>query len=492
MSSTSGDFCLNTEVTKVDKHQLLSLENPRYEQCLAKYAHLEGIEMEDQNSKDILPVHLILGASDHAKIKTETAPRVGALGEPIGEKTKLGWTIMSPGKEVDLSPMFVTQTSHVDYDELCKLDVLGLADAPIGDQAEVYSEFKEQLTQDAEGRYETGLPWRGNHHPLPSNEVGSLRRLGTLVRKLRRQGTIKRYNQVIQDQIEAGIVERVSRPVTGSREFYVPRKPVVRESAETTKLRVVYDASASAHSGAPSLNECLNPGPPLQNQLQSVLVRARFHPVAIAGDITQAFLQVRIREEDRDALRFHWLKDLSSQTVETPRFTRALFGLTCSPFLLGGVVQHLLESCREKYPEIVREIEKSLYVHDLISGGPTRAKAERIKSASVEIFAKGTFELHKWHSNVKELESVCSVPVSEEKTYAKEQLGTSRKEGATLLGLQWDKDSDTISVNFHQRALSRQSEGFSVKWPRYTIHWGWFLQSHWVANSCTVISVTPN
>ena len=121
-------------------------------------------------------MHLILGASDYTKIKTETAPRVGALGEPIGEKTKLGWTIMSPGKEVDLSPMFFTQTSHVDYDELCELDVLGLADAPIGDQAEVYSEFKEQLTQDAEGRYATGLPWKGNHPPLPNNEVGSLRR----------------------------------------------------------------------------------------------------------------------------------------------------------------------------------------------------------------------------------------------------------------------------------------------------------------------------
>ena len=184
--------------------------------------------------------------------------------------------------------------------------------------------------------------------------------------------------------------------MTGSREFYIPHKPVVRESAETTKLRVVYDASARAHSGAPSLNECLNPGPPLQNRLWSVLVRARFHSVVIAGDIKRAVLE-------RDALRFHWLKDLNSQTVEALRFTRALFGFTCSPFLLGGVVQHLVESCRDKYPEIVREIEKSLYVDDLISGGPTQAKAGTIKSASVEIFA-GTFELHKWQSNVKELE----------------------------------------------------------------------------------------
>ena len=59
----------------------------------------------------------------------------------------------------------------------------------------------------------------------------------------------------------------------------------------------------------------------------------------------------------------------------------------------------------------VREIEKSLYVDDLISGGPTQAKAETIKLASVEIFAKRTFELHKWHSNMKELEQVCSVTV---------------------------------------------------------------------------------
>ena len=174
VSSTSGDFCLNTEATKVDKNQLLSLENPRYEQCLAKYAHLKGIEMKDKDNKDILPVHLILGASDYAKIKTETAPSVGALGEPIGDKTKLGWTIMSYGKEVDLSPMFFAQTSNIDYDNLCKLDVLGLTDSSTGDQKEVYAEFKEQLTQDAEGWYETGLPWRGNHPPLPSNEVGSL------------------------------------------------------------------------------------------------------------------------------------------------------------------------------------------------------------------------------------------------------------------------------------------------------------------------------
>ena len=464
ISSLKGDFLLETDVTLVNKKQLLSLENPRYQQVLERYGHLKGVKMDDMDTKDFLPVHLILGVCDYTKIKTETAPLIGAANEPIAEKTKFGWTIISPGKEVDLSPMFLTQTSTVDYDNLCRLDVLGLADSAAGDQDEVYSEFKEQLSRDEEGWYETSLPWKGNHPSLPSNEAGSLRRLTGLVKKLRSQDMIERYDQVIQEQIKAGIVERVSGPATGQREFYIPHKAVVRDTAETTKLRVVYDASARAHSGAPSLNECLNPGPPLQNKLWSVLVRSRFHPVAVAGDIKQAFLQVRIKEQDRDALRFHWLKDPSSQTVETLRFTRALFGLTSSPFLLGGVIQHLLESCRQDYPDIVSEIERSLYVDDLISGGPTSEKAKEIKSASQSIFAKGTFELHKWHSNVKELESTVSEPGAvEEETYAKEQLNVPRREGATLLGLPWNKENDTVGVSFPQEKADPSKRGILSK-----------------------------
>ena len=303
ISSLKGDFLLETDVTLVNKRQLLSLENPRYQQVLERYDHLKGVKMDDMDTKEFLPVHLILGVCDYTKIKTETAPLIGATNEPIAEKTKFGWTIISPGKEVDLSPMFLTQTSTADYDNLCRLDVLGLADCATGDQEEVYSEFKEQLRRDEEGWYETSLPWKGNHPPLPSNEAGSLRRLTGLVKKLRSQGTIERYDQVIQDQIKTGIVERVVGPATGQHEFYIPHEAVVRDTAETTKLRVVYDASAQAR--APSLNECLNPGPPLQNKLWSVLVRSPFHPVAVTGDIKQAFLQVRIKEQDRDALRFY-------------------------------------------------------------------------------------------------------------------------------------------------------------------------------------------
>ena len=165
ISSLKRDFTINTEVTKVHKRELLSLENPRYKQCLDKYEHLKGVEMDNLDNKNIMPVNLILRTSDYARIKTETAPRIGALNEPVAEKTKLGWTIISAGKEVDLTLMFMTQTSSLEYETLCRLDVLGIADSASGDQDEVYSEFKEKLKRD-----ETGLLHVEREPPIPPKQ----------------------------------------------------------------------------------------------------------------------------------------------------------------------------------------------------------------------------------------------------------------------------------------------------------------------------------
>ena len=98
------------------------------------------------------------------------------------------------------------------------------------------------------------------------------------------------------------------------------------------------------------------------DKLWKVLVRGRFHPVALAGDIRKAFLQVTIHAQDRDALRFHWLQAKDPQRVRTSRFTRTLFGLGPSPFLLGSVIQQHLNTCRDEHPKCVEEIERELYV----------------------------------------------------------------------------------------------------------------------------------
>ena len=141
-------------------------------------------------------------------MSTTEPQRVGREWNPVASYTKLGWTITSPGKEIDTTSMFLTQTSRVDYEDLCKLDVLGFADSPSGDQSVVYDEFKEQLRRSEEGWYDTGLPWKGNHAPLPNNKDGSLGRLASPVRKLEKNGSIEDYNAMIQEQLIEGIVER--------------------------------------------------------------------------------------------------------------------------------------------------------------------------------------------------------------------------------------------------------------------------------------------
>ena len=55
---------------------------------------------------------------------------------------------------------------------------------------------------------------------------------------------------------------------------YKYHRPVIRESAETIKIRIVYDASAKACQTSTNLNECLETGPPLQNQLWDILMRS--------------------------------------------------------------------------------------------------------------------------------------------------------------------------------------------------------------------------
>ena len=189
--------------------------------------------------------------------------------------------------------------------------------------------------------------------------------------------------------------------------------------------------------------------------------------MALAGDLKQAFLQVRIREEDRDLMRFHWLKDLKTKQVEPLRFTRALFGLSTSPFLLGGVIDQHLRNLQQNFPNEVEEVKRSLHVDDLITGVTTVFE----KKAALAIF-KGRFKLQKWHSKVPsldeppssgkaaeqhsttQLEASHSLATPEEETAGKQpttvlEYHMDVKKGETkLLSAPWNKTVDTIEVAF--------------------------------------------
>ena len=117
----------------------------------------------------------------------------------------------------------------------------------------------------------------------------------------------------------------------------------MRKAAQTTKVRIVYDASAKSSSKNVSLNECLETGTLLQNLIWDILTKSRFRPILLRGDIEKAFLQIRIREFERDVLRFQWVNSLESKNIKILRFTRLVFGLTQSPFILEGTLNKHFE-----------------------------------------------------------------------------------------------------------------------------------------------------
>ena len=132
----------------------MTIDNPNYALLVEKYGHLKSVKVNDNDDRPQFPIHVVLGASKYATIKTTTAQRVGKPGQPVAEQMPLGWTIMSPGSEDVSHPiLLMIQSTSADYEQLCALDVLGLADTQENNQLMVFEKFKEQLEPSPEGWY---------------------------------------------------------------------------------------------------------------------------------------------------------------------------------------------------------------------------------------------------------------------------------------------------------------------------------------------------
>ena len=202
---------------------------------------------------------------------------------------------------------------------------------------------------------------------------------------------MKEYDDIIQEQLRKGIIEVVpADEVPPNTIHYLPHHAVVRQNKSTTKVRVVYDASAKSLS-SPSLNDCLLKGPKFNQLIFDLLVRFRGYRIALTADLEKAFLMVSVEEADRDVLRFIWVDDLSKDPPEfkTFRFTCVVFGVSSSPFLLNATIQFHLERYLETKGQLVRQLLRSTYVDDIISGGQTEEEVLNLHSQSKEIFRAG-------------------------------------------------------------------------------------------------------
>uniref|UniRef100_A0A183CTW1 Reverse transcriptase domain-containing protein n=1 Tax=Globodera pallida TaxID=36090 RepID=A0A183CTW1_GLOPA len=194
------------------------------------------------------------------------------------------------------------------------------------------------------------------------------------------------------------------------------------------------DASARprTHPTAPSLNDCLHTGPLLLKDLTGVLLRFRRMEAVILADIEKAFLQLGVREQDRDATRFLWLTAptetnldaVSREHIIIYRFCRVSFGLTVSPFLLNATLREHLALFDS---EVARRIEENLYVdHILFEAKPGEDIGQLLQEAK-SIFQNASMRLREFFSgNPKDLETLPEDDLAKHQDHTK-VLGISWK-----------------------------------------------------------------
>ena len=468
--SVNGKNRVKIEAYVVDR--ISDVSNEHVEVVKKDYPHLSSVWFSDIcTSQDILEVDILVGIDYLWDIQEDEVIR-GEPGQPVAVKTKLGWVLSGPlrGKNVqglmqsnislviDSTALSKKQKLEEDVHKLWDLETLGIKR---GD--EVYEDLLDRVEFSGE-RYSVSLPWKLGHKPLPSNYANSLCRLKSQMGKLKKNPAIlEACNNIIKEQEEAGIIEKVNSLEKADKIHYLPHQTVIRTEAETTKVRMVFDASSKDKQSGTSLNNCIHVGPPLNPLLFDIMIRFREHKVAIVGDIEKAFLNVEVNPKDRDCLRFLWVSDLNTPepSIDVYRFNRVVFGVNCSPFLLNAVLRYHLSKYAEKDPDFATKMSNSFYVDDLVSGATDVESGLQLYEKARLRMKEGGFNLRKWRTNDLGLESEIerregqktttsdSDLSANDETYAKETLGKEdNKQGKTkVLGTAWDIGTDRFEFD---------------------------------------------
>ena len=323
--------------------------------------------------------------------------------------------------------------------------MLGLTDVT-NTQGLFHEDFTNQLQQLEDGTCSTRLPRKLDHAPLPSNKELTIGRLRSTTRKLEKIQRLEEYHRVMEQQLEQGVLEIEPEISTGEVIHCIPHQPVMRDRAESTKMRIVYGCSAKAASQEPSLYDCLEVGPPLQPMTFDILIRNRLKLLCITGDIQKAFLQIRVDPRDKDALCLLWYGNLDLRTVVQCGFTRVIFGSGPSPYILGVILKKHVRQYADKYPSTTDELLKNTYVDDVQSGGDHKEELFKFKEEATKIMEDGGFHLH----NVPELEEPQTieddvVPSQASLTYPVLEGETGPQE-TKILGVPWNKTKDKLSI----------------------------------------------
>jgi len=174
--------------------------------------------------------------------------------------------------------------------------------------------------------------------------------------------------------------------------------------------------------------------------------------------VEKVFLMIAVDEKDRDVLRFIWVDDVAKEEPELRvyRFTRVVFGVSSSPFLLNATVKYHLERFLSSNEAVVKRLLQSTYVDDIISGANSDEEAFELYSQAKEIFRQGGFNLRKFLSNSQPLQT--KIDFAEElpnSDPATDSTPTVRE--VKVLVVTWNPHNDSLVLDLSDLSVAADS-----------------------------------
>ncbi|XP_064620787.1 uncharacterized protein LOC135483687 [Lineus longissimus] len=421
----SGEITVRALVVPQITTPMQNLVNPD----VANLPHLRNLALAHPPTyMDTFEIALLIGADQFWNILGNHIVRGKG---PIAVSSKLGYLLSGPNPTVTAS-VFSTNVMNVSVatqlEKFWDIESIGITDKTTTKDI-TYEDYTETHLRKEDNRYIAKLPWREDHPPLPTNYNVCRARTRNMVRRLTPY-LRKVYHRIIHDQVNRGFVDIVEED-DFHQGHYLPHHPVKKDS-ETTPIRVVYDCSCKTANGN-SLNDCLDAGPPLLNDLAAILLRFRTQKFGLSADLEKAFLHIGLDESDQQWTKFLWLSD--PDDPESPftvfQFKAILFGAVCSPFILNATVKHHLEM---NASPVSQDISKNTYVDNIISGAETVEDLVNYYHEANMLTKDARFNLREWATNSVELRNIAQ----------NENRANSDPE-TNVLGITWNTNTDELA-----------------------------------------------
>lgn len=235
---------------------------------------------------------------------------------PTLQKTRLGWILAGRLGNLQRPPQaaqsfHATITNAQLHEEVERFwrqeDIASQSVKYTVDESRCENHFLEHVSNAPSGRYMVRLPIRESIiTKLGESEAIARKRLQALERRFKREPALKlRYEQFINEYISLGHMKLINPKPDEGASCYLPHHCVFKVSEQSSKLRVVFDASCKTSTGV-SLNDALMVGPVVQQDLMSILMRFRIFRYAFTADIVKMYRQVLVDSSQTPLQRILW------------------------------------------------------------------------------------------------------------------------------------------------------------------------------------------